>query len=157
MINKVEKGLAMSSDSYSQIIKTSAVPSVVIDRISQVSEWWGRNFEGEATEVGNEFTVRFQNGDMYKIKVAEIVPNRKVVWNVITAHQTWVKDPAEWVGTKIIWEVKEVPGGTEVHFTHEGLVPQLECFDQCAQGWAYLMNPSFMELLNTGKGRPQAA
>lgn len=147
----------MSSDSYSQTIKTSASPSVVIDKISQVSEWWGRNFEGKAAKAGDEFTVRFQNGDMYKIKVAQIVPNKKVAWEVTSAHQTWVKDPAEWVGTKIIWEVKKVPEGTEVHFTHEGLVPQLECFSNCVQGWNYLMQPSLTELINTGKGRPQPA
>ncbi len=44
---------------------------------------------------------------MYKIRIAEIDPNKRFVWEVIESFQGWVKNTSEWVGTKIVWEIKE--------------------------------------------------
>lgn len=47
------------------------------------------------------------------MKIAEAVPAKKIAWDVIDTYQAWVKEPTEWIGTKIIWEVKEVNSGSE--------------------------------------------
>jgi hypothetical protein len=145
----------MNDKSYSKTIEAKVSPSEAIKKICDVHAWWGKNFEGKSNNEGNVFTVRFKNGDMYKMKIAEVTADKKIVWDVIDAHQTWVKEPTEWIGTKIIWEIKENDDGSEIHFTHLGLVPELECYDNCKQGWDYLMLQSLLELLNTGKGMPQ--
>ena len=144
----------MSDGNYTKTIKANIVPGEVIDKIGQVSEWWSKNFEGKSTALNDVFTVRFMNGDMYKIKIGELIADKKIVWDVIDAYQSWVKEPTEWVGTKIVWEVSETKDGSEVHFTHIGLVPELECFDTCTGGWNYLMTESLSELLNKGVGVP---
>lgn len=121
----------MNKQSYTQTITTHAAADKAQAAISDVHAWWAKNFEGKASDADDIFTVRFGSGDMFQLKVAEVLPNERIVWDVIDAHQSWVKQPTEWVGTKIIWELEKTPAGTTIHFTHEGLVPSLECFSQC--------------------------
>jgi hypothetical protein len=91
---------------------------------------------------------------MYKVKIAEIIPDKKVVWDVIDSYQGWHNDHTEWVGTKIVWEVFPQKDGTEVKMTHVGLVPEFECFDTCSQGWDYLMLKSLSKFLTENAGLP---
>lgn len=144
----------MSNKNYTQTFSTDAAPAEVVNKISQVSAWWAKNFQGEATDVGDVFTVRFNNGDTYTIKIAKIIPNKQVAWEVLDSFQGWVKRPTEWVGTKIIWDIDKNGSGSEVRFTHQGLTSELECFDKCTAGWNYLMLESLSQLVNTGKGLP---
>jgi hypothetical protein len=117
-------------------------------------QWWSKNFEGKSQKPNDVFTVRFSDGDMYQAKVAEMLPDTKIIWEFIDAYQAWVKNPTEWVGTKIIWEVFPQTDSVEVKITHVGLAPELECFDRCTKGWDYLMQESLCEFLNEGKGHP---
>lgn len=144
----------MKNQSYSSRITTSLSPQETLERISNVSQWWAKNFEGDTKSVGDVFTVRFKNGDRYKMKVAEITPNKKIVWDVIDADQTWHNDRDEWVGTKIIWEIVSQNNKTEVKMTHVGLVPEFECFEECNQGWDYLIKQSLQNLFDNDKGVP---
>ena len=144
----------MNDRGYSRITITEAAPGQSCDAISRVAEWWAKDFQGQSKRPGDVFTVRFEKGDSFKLKVAEVIPDRRIVWEVLDANQKWVKDPAEWVGTKIIWDINEVSGGTEIRFTHLGLVPDLECFGTCQLAWDYLMQKSLAGLLSTGTGLP---
>jgi hypothetical protein len=45
-------------------------------------------------------------------------------------------------------------GQTVVHFTHQGLVPQYECFNVCSNAWGPYINRSLWSLIMTGKGHP---
>jgi hypothetical protein len=143
----------MSND-YTKTIKTKLNCREVTDRIGRVSEWWSKNFEGKSRDVGDIFSVSFKSCDMYKVKVSEIIADKKIVWEVIDANQSWVKEPKEWAGTKIAWEVYKTEDGSEVSFTHIGLVPTLECFNKCTMGWDWLMTASLSKLLNEGTGSP---
>ncbi|GCE07206.1 SRPBCC family protein [Dictyobacter aurantiacus] len=144
----------MKNQDYHSSITTHATPEEAFNKITRVSEWWAKDFEGQATKPGDVFTVRFQNGDMYKVKVAEIIPDKHIVWDVIDSYQGWHDDHTEWVGTKIVWEVVPRADSTEVTITHSGLVPAFECFNQCSQGWDYLMKKSLQNLLNSNQGMP---
>jgi len=144
----------VSDDSFTESIKTSASPSDIISKIGDVSKWWAKDFQGASKNVGDSFVVKFSAGDTFTIKVSEIVPDQKVVWDVIDAYQGWVKEPREWVGTKIEWDITNENGISEIKFTHVGLVSRLECFGTCSKAWDYLMQKSFAALLNTGEGLP---
>ncbi len=91
---------------------------------------------------------------MFKAQVSEMLPDTHIIWEFIDAYQGWVKNPTEWVGTQLIWEVTPQRDGAEVKMTHVGLVPELECFDQCTKSWHYLMQESLLKFLNDGKGHP---
>jgi hypothetical protein len=144
----------MANQDYQSSMTTHSTPEEAFDKISRVSEWWAKDFEGKSEEPNDVFTVRFQAGDMYKVKVSERIPNKKVIWDVIDSYQGWHNDHTEWVGTKIVWEVVPQTDSIEVKMTHLGLVPEFECFDQCSLGWDYLMGKSLLKFLDTNKGMP---
>jgi hypothetical protein len=144
----------MTTQDYHSRFTANISPGEAFEKISRVSEWWSKNFEGKSQKPNDVFTVRFSSGDMYKAKVSEMLPDNKIIWEFIDAYQGWVKNPTEWVGTKIIWEVAPQKDSVEVKMTHSGLVPELECFDTCTKGWHYLMQESLFKFLNEGKGLP---
>ena len=144
----------MKEQDYHSSITASVTPQEAFEKISHVSEWWAKDFEGKSEEPHDVFTVRFPNGDMYKVKVSEIIPHKKITWEVIDSYQGWHDNHTEWVGTTIVWEVLSPKDSLEVKMTHIGLVPEFECFDKCSHGWDYLMQKSLLELLNEGKGLP---
>jgi hypothetical protein len=144
----------ITNQDYQGSFTANVSPSEAVEKISRIPEWWGKDFTGKSGEPNDVFTVKFSSGDTYKARVAEILPGNKVVWEFIDTYQGWVKNTAEWVGTKIIWEVIPQKEGVEVKMTHLGLVPELECYDQCTKAWDYLLQESLAKLLNEGKGGP---
>ena len=87
--------------------------------------------------------------------VSEAFPNRSVVWKVAEAHHDLegIRKKDEWKGTIIKWEIVADETGSNVTFTHQGLVPALECYDICEAGWDYFLG-SLKNYLETGKGNP---
>lgn len=144
----------MEGESYHTTIRADITPEEAVARISQVDRWWSTNHEGRADNVGDVFTVRFGSGDRYTIRIAELEPGERVVWDVTDSFQGWVADPSEWVGTRIAWTIKKEANGVSIDMTHVGLAPNLECFDRCKQGWDYLAQESLFRYLTEGKGRP---
>jgi len=63
-------------------------------------------------------------------------------------------DKSEWVGTKIIFEKSKKDDKTQLRFTHEGLVPEYECYQICYDGWTSYIQGSLKNLITTGKGKP---
>ena len=47
-------------------------------------------------------------------------------------------------------------GGTRVRFTHEGLVPEYECYDVCANAWGGYINGSLRSLITTARATQQS-
>ena len=46
-------------------------------------------------------------------------------------------------------------GRTELRFTHVGLVPAFECYDDCSGAWGMYVNNSLFQLIAKGKGQPE--
>ena len=84
----------------------------------------------------------------------EVVPDQKVVWLALDSYLNFAEDKTEWNGTKIIFEIARKGGKTEVRFTHQGLVPQIECFENCSIAWSYYINGTLRSLIATGNGQP---
>jgi len=140
---------------YGAEISAKVTPEEAFDKIGCVPEWWAKNFEGKSRNVNDEFTVRFKSGDRYKIRILEIDPDKRIVWDIVDAFQWWVKNSSEWTGTKIVWKIRrEKDGGVSIDMTHVGLVPAMECFNLCKKGWDYLMHESLSRYLIEGKGFP---
>ncbi len=83
-----------------------------------------------------------------------MIPDNKIVWDVIDAEQTWHEDRHEWKGTKIVWDISPDKNGSSVTMTHRGLVPEFECYDRCKLGWDYLITESLSAFLTSGAGKP---
>ena len=99
--------------------------------------------------------VRFEKTTSWKMTVSESIPNRSLVWTVTEANHDLegITKKDEWKGTFIKWKIVENEAGSKVTFTHQGLLPELECFEICQAGWGYFLG-SLKDYLETGKGYP---
>jgi hypothetical protein len=144
----------MNNQDFSAAISVEKTPEEAFDAINHVRGWWSENIEGGTEKLGDEFTYRYKDVHICKIKIAELIPGKKVVWHVLDNHFNFTKDKNEWKGTDVIFEVSKKGDKTEVRFTHRGLVPEYECFDVCSNAWGSYINGSLRSLIETGKGRP---
>lgn len=139
---------------YTTSFTVEQTPQEVFDAIKNVRGWWSGEIVGNTDELGAEFTYRVPNIHFSKQKITEFVPGEKVVWRVLVADLTFVKDKSEWKGTDIVFEIAKKGGKTEVQFTHRGLVPTFECFDKCSDAWGTLVNGNLRKLIITGQTQP---
>ncbi len=97
---------------------------------------------------------RYKDVHYSKQKITEFIPGKRVVWLVLDSFLNFVKDKTEWNGTKIVFEVSKKGDKTEIRFTHQGLAPEIECFDACSNAWGSYINGSLRSLITKGKGQP---
>jgi hypothetical protein len=86
----------------------------------------------------------------------ELIPGKKIVWQVLDCNKPWLKNTKEWNGTEMSWDISEKDGKTHIHFTHIGLVPVVECYDVCSNAWGEYLQQSLLPLITKGKGKPTA-
>lgn len=125
----------------------------VFDAINNVRAWWHGEIKGDTDKLNDEFTYQMKEFHFSKQKVVELIPDKKVVWLVTDSKLTFVKKQDEWTGTKIIFDISEVGDKTQLRLTHEGLVPEFECYGGCSSGWSSLVQKSLYSLITTGKGK----
>ena len=54
----------------------------------------------------------------------------------------------EWLNTVLKFDIKQKGEGTEITLIHNGLVPDLECYDVCKAGWDYYFSGSLKAYLD---------
>src|SRR5437773_11888414 len=126
----------MKTQVYHTSIMVDATAHEVFKSINSVTQWWTENLEGSSQKLNAAFTVRFGDVHYSKQKLVEIIPDKKVVWLVTDSKLNFIKDKKEWTNTKIVFEVLTQNNKTQIHFTHIGLVPEIECFDACSNAWS---------------------
>lgn len=139
---------------YSTSYVVEQSPAEVYDAVLDVPAWWTGEIEGRADQVGAEFTYRHPPQHYSRQRVEALEPGRKVVWRVTDSYLAFVSDPEEWTGSEIVFELTAVPDGTELRFTHVGLVADVECYDACSTAWLHYINASLRSLITTGAGLP---
>ncbi|MGZ3265956.1 MAG: SRPBCC family protein [Caldimonas sp.] len=111
--------------------------------------WWTKNTKGEG-EVGSVIDFRFSAGGAEiggcEVKVLELAPARQVLWRVISG-------PAEWIGTRIAFELKQEGDYCIVLFKHQGWKEPVEFMHHCSTKWAIFLM-SLKSLVETGNGAP---
>jgi hypothetical protein len=111
-----------------------ATPEDTYSSINNVRGWWSAELEGDTEHVGDVFIYHYEDAHRSTQKVTELVPGRKVVWHVVEGYLNFTKDPAEWTGTDIVFDITPDGDKTHVRLTHVGLTPETECFEACSRG-----------------------
>ena len=138
--------------SYNLTVKATAKES--LKKISQVKQWWAKDFKGKASKLNDEFSVYF--GDTFvNFRISEVIPEKKITWLVTDCYLEWINDKKEWKNTEAIWNLTEKDGKTIINFIHKGLTPECECYESCEPGWTHHIQNSLSKLIDEGKGFPE--
>jgi hypothetical protein len=144
----------MKSKDYTTSFTVDQSPQEAFEAIKNVRGWWSQEIEGRTDKLGDEFTYHYKDVHTCRMKLVELVPNQRVVWLIRENYFNFTEDKREWLGTKLIFDVSKSGVKTKIHFTHEGLVPEYECFNVCSDAWGSYIKGSLPSLIATGKGRP---
>jgi len=129
-------------------------PMEVFHAINDVRTWWSEDFCGSSAKQDDEFEVRFADVHYSRQRLTDVVPGKKITWLVTDSLLSFLKDTGEWNGSSIHFDLSEENGQTKIVFTHEGLVPQIECFKDCSNGWSYYLQGSLIPFITTGVANP---
>jgi uncharacterized protein YndB with AHSA1/START domain len=112
--------------------------------------WWTNDTQGEGNKVGRVIRFRFSVDGKeiggFDMKVLELRPDASVLWQVIDG-------PQEWIGTKIVFDLKKERDWTIILFRHQGWKEPVEFMHHCTTKWGIFLM-SLKALLETGKGAP---
>jgi hypothetical protein len=144
----------MTSSDFTTTLLVDQTPKEAFNAINNPRGWWSAGIEGGTDKLNDEFIYHYKDIHYCKIKLTELVPNQKVVWLVLDNYFQFTEDKSEWKGTKIIFEISQKGNQTQISFTHEGLVPQYECYEMCREAWTNYIAASLRDLILTGKGQP---
>lgn len=144
----------MTSTDFSTAFAVDRSPEEAFAAITNVRGWWSGNVEGSTDELGAEFTYQCQDVHYSKQRITELIPGKRVAWNIVDCALSFTDDPQEWVGTSVTFEISREDAQTKVRFAHIGLTPESECFDSCSSAWAFYINTSLRDLIVSGDGEP---
>ena len=142
----------MTTD-FTTTLLVDQTPEEVFNAVNKPQNWWSGEIEGSSARLNDEFTYRYKEFHFSRQRVVEMTRGQKVVWLVTDSSLNFTKDINEWTGTKISFEITEKDGKTELRFSHIGLVPEIECFNDCSNAWAQLVHQSLASLITSGEGR----
>ena len=144
----------METKNFHKTITVNAPAAITMKKISQVNDWWAKNLTGKAESLNDKFSVHF--GETFvDFQISELIPNKKVVWRVIGCNLHWINNKKEWNCTEVVFEISEKENSTQIDFTHVGLVPGIECYNDCEAGWNGHVTGSLVKFINEGKGMPE--
>jgi uncharacterized protein YndB with AHSA1/START domain len=107
--------------------------------------WWTDDTKG-ISEAGGVIHFRFGTRGAFDMKVLELEPGKRVLWQVVAG-------PPEWLGTRVSFELVHKDDATTLLFKHQGWKEPSEFMHHCSTKWAtFLM--SIKALLETGQGAP---
>jgi hypothetical protein len=143
---------ATFSVNFTSTFTVGQSPEDVFAAITNVRRWWTGEIEGNTDKLADEFVYRYADLHYSKQKITDLVAGQRVVWQVVDAYLMGPRNPNEWIGTEIKFDISQTRDQTEVRFSHLGLVPDVECFDACSNAWGFYINGSLRRLITTGEG-----
>jgi hypothetical protein len=143
----------MNTQDYNFQMTANVTSVEAMDAISRVSEWWATDFEGSSQKLHDVFSVCFGETSV-TFRVEEVIPNEKIVWLVTDCHLHWINNKKEWIGTRLSWAIFPNRVSTQIIFTHIGLVPATECYNDCKEGWDFHLGKSLYKLMTEHRGIP---
>jgi Activator of Hsp90 ATPase homolog 1-like protein len=151
-VKKMETETMNTKNDFSSVFSSKISAGEAIKKINNVPEWWGVTYTGSSEKQNDTFSIKMTEDSFFNFSVTELIPGKRVVWLVTDCNMPWYSDKKEWANTRLIFDLHENEGSTELKFTHEGLKPDIECYKDCAPGWTHWIQESLLSYFNTGKG-----
>jgi hypothetical protein len=126
----------------------SPAPSEVYKALTSMdglSGWWTTDTTGHS-KIGEKIHFQFGERGFFDMKVLELEPGSKVLWQVVDG-------PAEWIGTRISFDLRQEGDYTVVMFKHQGWKEVVDFMHHCSTKWAIFLM-SLKSLVETSKGQP---
>lgn len=144
-------------ESFTATIEVSKSKQEVFNCLTEVTKWWNNeDFEGKSKILNDEFIIHHPGQHYSKHKLVEVIPNTKIVWLVTGSTLQWLQnDKHEWTNTKMIFEISTAGGKTVLHFTHQGLTPEKECYTMCEKGWTMIIKDWLKYFITQGTASPE--
>ena len=112
-----------------------------------LANWWTTTTEGESqSKIGEVIKFRFGERGGFDMKVLELEPAKRVLWQVVDG-------PKEWIDTKVSFELKKDGDYTIVLFKHQSWKEPVEFMHHCSTKWGIFLM-SLKSLVEKGKGDP---
>lgn len=129
---------------FSASIISSRSTEEVFQFLLKIEQWWSglysEHISGKSQQIGDEFEYSAADGLHYsKHKLVELIPNKRIVWLVTESKLQFLSDKSEWNNTRICFDISQVGDQTKIVFTHEGLVPEIECYANCSVAWTHYL------------------
>ncbi|MBS1667494.1 MAG: SRPBCC domain-containing protein [Bacteroidetes bacterium] len=144
----------MANNNFTTSILVDKNISAAFNSIKNFRTLWSEEIEGNTDKMGETFSYHYKDVHLCKMKLIEINPDKKLVYQVIDNEFNFTKDKTEWINTKLIFELNPEGTKTKIVFTHEGLVPTYECYQVCQDAWTSYIQGSLKNLIETGTGKP---
>jgi hypothetical protein len=144
----------MKAQYFTAVFTVDHAPEEVLSAINNVRGWWSGEIEGSTDVVGDRRTHRYEDIHRSQQEITELIPGKSIAWHVLDGYLNFTEDKTEWTGTDMTFDISAKGDKTEVRFTHVGLVPEFECFDNCSSAWGFYLNGSLRSLITTGAGEP---
>lgn len=144
----------MEQKDFTSTIVVDKNPGEAFDAIKNFRGWWSEDIEGATDKPEETFFYHYKDVHLCKMKLIEEVTDKKLVYEVVDNQFSFTKDKTEWIGTKLIFDLTAEGKQTKIKFTHQGLVPEYECYNVCNDAWTGFIQKSLKDLINTGKGQP---
>ncbi len=142
------------SKNYSSTFSVAQSPEKVFQAIMDFRSWWSEEIEGITDKLNETFFYHYKDVHLCKVKLIELVPDKKLVYQVIENEFNFIADKTEWVNSRLVFDISTSGDQTTLLFTHEGLSPEHACYTVCEDAWNSYIQGSLKSLIETGTGRP---
>jgi len=146
----------MENQNFTTTLVVDQTPEEVFNAVTNVRGWWSgyysEDIKGDTEKLNDEFSFRAGDGAHYsKQKLVEVIPNKKVVWLITDSKLDFLEKKDEWTGTKVVFDISTKDNKTQLVFTHNGLIPEIECYNSCAPAWSQYLQNKLLPLITSSK------
>lgn len=126
----------LAEDDFQLELTTALTPAEAFATIQRVGDWWHPLVAGGNDAVGDVFSVSPRGAEPCSLRVAQLVPGRRIVWRVLAGSP----DPGPWADTDLTFELDPGEDVTNVRFVHVGLLPDDPGYQEATAGWKRAVN-----------------
>lgn len=134
----------MNNKDFTYSFESGQSIEAIFETLIDPGKWWVGFFDesisGKSEIVDDEFTF-IAGGGMHNTtqRLIELIPNKKITWLVTKSNLSFLTKTDEWTNTRFCFELSPNGNNTKITFRHEGLQPEIECYNSCSAGWMHYL------------------